>query len=244
MTIKEQNFREFLKKINVQNSQHQDVLIEVLKSLNDGEEVSATLDQIIPQYLVGIIREMYADITPDKMAAILHKLYPLKTSTEIGQILLENYPKLTRYEMQKALNGAGFLSVDTQKTLNELYPITVKSTLPWQATGVIVGSADSLQIVALGKWGINNGPSGQCDADGIASLVAKMYYTLPNKPEGALIGRIGDNPPYLAGNSSYAPKGQTGELHLCINDDLDGKYGLGLKDNVGELKIIATIDLC
>lgn len=37
----------------------------------------------------------------------------------------------------------------------------------------------------------------------------------------------------LIGNGAATPSYQTGHLQLCINDDLEGEYGLGLTDNEG-----------
>jgi glucose dehydrogenase len=33
------------------------------------------------------------------------------------------------------------------------------------------------------------------------------------------------------------PAGQTGELFLCIDDDLNGIYGPGLGDNIGDILV-------
>lgn len=66
--------------------------------------------------------------------------------------------------------------------------------------------------------------------------MAKAGYTLPGASEGALIGRVGDTgEPFLIGDLAEIPAGRRGELQLCINDDLNGRYGVGLQDNQGEL---------
>jgi hypothetical protein len=41
----------------------------------------------------------------------------------------------------------------------------------------------------------------------------------------------------MVGNQVQLPRGQQGELQLCINDDLDGRYGAGLSDNLGSLSV-------
>ncbi|MNJ76022.1 hypothetical protein D3C77_732200 [compost metagenome] len=69
-------------------------------------------------------------------------------------------------------------------------------------------------------------------------MIAKPGYPLPGQNEGALIGRIGSNGvPFLVGNQVQLPRGQQGELQLCINDDLAGRYGAGLSDNLGSLSV-------
>lgn len=75
-------------------------------------------------------------------------------------------------------------------------------------------------------------------AAGHPGLTAKPGYTLPGQAEGALIGRIGTSgAPFLVGNQAQLPRGQQGELQLCINDDLAGRYGAGLSDNQGSLSV-------
>ena len=83
-----------------------------------------------------------------------------------------------------------------------------------------------------------NPATGMVGGDGHAGLIAKPGYTLPGANEGALIGRIGSNgAPFLIGAQGQLPHGQKGELQLCINDDLDGRYGAGLSDNQGSLSV-------
>jgi hypothetical protein len=61
---------------------------------------------------------------------------------------------------------------------------------------------------------------------------------LPGAAEGALIGRVGNGgKPFLVGDLAQVPGDQQGELQLCINDDLTGQHGSGLKDNTGALTI-------
>lgn len=76
------------------------------------------------------------------------------------------------------------------------------------------------------------------DGRGNPVYIAKSGYTLPGASEGALIGRVGSaGTPFLIGDLAQIPAGQQGELQLCINDDLDGRYGVGLKDNQGALTV-------
>lgn len=56
-----------------------------------------------------------------------------------------------------------------------------------------------------------------------------------------MIGRISSTgAPFLIGDLAQIPAGQQGELQLCINDDLEGRYGVGLADNQGALTVQVT----
>lgn len=116
--------------------------------------------------------------------------------------------------------------------------VQVQARDPWQGTGVqINGQSWQLAVCTGGQWTANPG-TGMVGAAGHPGLTAKPGYTLPGQAEGALIGRIGENgAPFLVGNQAKLPRGQQGELQLCINDDLAGRYGAGLSDNQGSLSV-------
>jgi hypothetical protein len=71
---------------------------------------------------------------------------------------------------------------------------------------------------------------------------AKSGYTMPNENEGALIGKIGQTV-FLIGMGATTPAGLSGNLELCINDDLTGEYGAGLADNIGSIVMQITVGL-
>ncbi|MDE1531179.1 GMC family oxidoreductase [Pseudomonas carnis] len=116
--------------------------------------------------------------------------------------------------------------------------VQVQARDPWQGTGVqINGQSWQLAVCTGGQWTANPG-TGMVGAAGHPGLTAKPGYTLPGQAEGALIGRIGTSgAPFLVGNQAQLPRGQQGELQLCINDDLAGRYGAGLSDNKGSLSV-------
>lgn len=116
--------------------------------------------------------------------------------------------------------------------------VQVQANQAWQGTGVQVnGQSWQLAVCTGGQWTANPA-TGMVGAAGNPGLIAKPGYTLPGQPEGALIGRIGNSgAPFLVGNQAQLPRGQQGELQLCINDDLDGRYGAGLRDNLGSLAV-------
>lgn len=131
-------------------------------------------------------------------------------------------------------------------SLTTLYAgnMTVESTSAWQKTGVSVSSASTVSVTYIsGSWTANPNDSGGAlyNAAGNADYVAKQPgYTMPGQNEGALIGRVASQPDqvFLIGNGPTAvPSGLSGELELCINDDLQGLYGPGLTDNIGSLTV-------
>ena len=116
--------------------------------------------------------------------------------------------------------------------------VQVQANQAWQGTGVQVnGQSWQLAVCTGGQWTANPA-TGMVGAAGNPGFIAKPGYTLPGQPEGALIGRIGNSgAPFLVGNQAQLPRGQQGELQLCINDDLAGRYGAGLSDNLGSLAV-------
>ncbi|KAE9646560.1 GMC family oxidoreductase [Pseudomonas sp. PB103] len=136
------------------------------------------------------------------------------------------------------------LSIQAGDTLaNDLKTATVQvqANQPWQGTGVqINGPSPRLVRYLSGRW-LASPVGGMVDGNGSAGLIAKPGYTLPGANEGALIGRIGSTgAPFLIGDLAPIPPGQQGELQLCINDDLQGRYGVGLADNQGALTVQVT----
>ena len=71
-------------------------------------------------------------------------------------------------------------------------------------------------------------------------IANKPGYLCLGAPEGSLVGRIGQNV-FPLGSDSKTPEGMEGELELCINDDIDGRYGAGLKDNTGIIEFELTL---
>jgi len=114
---------------------------------------------------------------------------------------------------------------------------TIQSTDGWQNAGYVNAGCQYQISYVSGLWtanpAINSG--NWYDANGSSVTATQAGYPLQGVAEGALIGQIGNNPPFLVGDSGVTPAGQTGQLQLVINDDLSGHYGLGLKDNVGQI---------
>lgn len=113
----------------------------------------------------------------------------------------------------------------------------IQSTLTWQNAGFVNAGCQYKISYVSGLWtanpNINNG--NLYDANGCSVTATQSGYPMLGVAEGALIGQIGNNPPFLIGDSCLTPQGQSGQLQLVINDDLTGHYGAGLTDNVGQM---------
>lgn len=146
--------------------------------------------------------------------------------------------------LQFIINGmpTQFLHIDAN-TLQLVETIrTVNSQNNWTDTGVVAQPGSQITVTATsGEWTSNPNTNGGklYDANGCPGLIATQPgYPLQNVNEGALIGRVGTNPPFLIGNGPVqTPPGQSGALQLVINDDLGGLYGPGLKDNSGCIQV-------
>ncbi|MGX1172358.1 GMC oxidoreductase [Pseudomonas sp. R151218B TE3479] len=123
---------------------------------------------------------------------------------------------------------------------NDLKAVTmqVQSNIAWQGTGVQVnGLVPRLVRYVSGLW-CASPQGGNVDGNGGSRHIDYSSYALPGAAEGALIGRVGNGgKPFLVGDLAQVPGDQQGELQLCINDDLTGQHGSGLKDNTGALTI-------
>jgi len=182
-------------------------------------------------------------LTPAELASIIHAQFPNLPALGVAQAVQAGLPNTSQNDMYNALTGCGFSASDAQGAVNVLYPatVTVHADQAWQATGVNVTGQQKTTVVCTGGSWTANPATGMCGANGNGSYTARPGYTLPGAAEGALIGKVGDNAPFLVGASGTTPGSQSGMLSLCINDDLNGQYGAGLTDNSGALTVtVAT----
>ncbi|WP_206155920.1 hypothetical protein [Chitinophaga fulva] len=123
-------------------------------------------------------------------------------------------------------------------------PVTVQANIAWQNTGVVLTAANKATIkYASGLWTANPQDNGGqlYDAAGNPVFIpAKQGYTMPGQNEGALIGRVGSTV-FLVGMNATVPANLSGEIQLCINDDLNGQYGAGLTDNIGSISVVIGV---
>lgn len=122
----------------------------------------------------------------------------------------------------------------------------VQSTQPWQQTNINIQQGSTVWVsFAGGGWTAdpadNNG--NLYDANGSPDIIvppSQPLYPMVNVPMGALVGRVNGGTPFLIGNGSVVSDDVSGMLELCINDDLTGAYGAGLKDNKGAITVSLT----
>ncbi|WP_281637885.1 hypothetical protein [Flavobacterium marginilacus] len=123
-------------------------------------------------------------------------------------------------------------------------PTTIQANVKWQNTGVMVTPGIPVNIAYQnGLWTANPNDNGGrlYNAAGNPSYItAKPGYTMPGQNEGALIGQVSGTV-FFVGMGATVPNNVQGELQLCINDDLDGIYGVGFADNIGSISVTVTI---
>lgn len=126
-------------------------------------------------------------------------------------------------------------------------PFAVQATQAWQSTGINVSPASTPVTITYVGGGWTADPStngGQLyDAAGCPGLDVpsdQTSYPITGVPMGGLVGRIGSaGAPFFIGRGPYLMPStfESGELQLCINDDLTGAYGAGLTDNSGSVSV-------
>jgi hypothetical protein len=124
---------------------------------------------------------------------------------------------------------------------------TVQSTLPWQATGLMVPPGIEVTIdYQGGLWTADPSTNGgqPYNANGSPNNIVPANQTsnpVVGAHMGALVGRIAGGAPFVIGDGPYAIlTASGGALELCINDDLTGQYGKGLADNSGSVTMLIT----
>lgn len=145
------------------------------------------------------------------------------------------------FQFQFLGSGGAFVAAPS------VLPIAVLAIQAWQSTGIDVNPSATPVTIAYVGGGWSADPdtnSGQLyDAAGCPDLnvpTDQTQYPIVGVPMGGLIGRIGSTgSPFFIGRGPYLMPSTfpSGELQLCINDDLTGAYGLGLKDNSGSVSV-------
>lgn len=142
----------------------------------------------------------------------------------------------------------GFVGGNNSLPLSATLPqVTVQAKQPWQNTGIQIEPNETYVVAYYsGTWTAdpkdNNGQ--QYKANGSPDVIVspnQPHYPMVNVPMGALVGRINNNgtysEPFLIGDGSVVPNTMSGQLELCINDDITGAYGAGLTDNQGFITV-------
>ncbi|MDH3999612.1 MAG: S10 family peptidase, partial [Desulfuromonadales bacterium] len=121
-------------------------------------------------------------------------------------------------------------------------PVTLRATTKWLDSGISLRQGATLLVKAMsGHWSANPA-NGFFGADGDKRHIAKVGYTLPSEKEGALCGRISaTGKAFLIGAEAQWTVAESGNLFLCINDDLNGEYGAGFSDNEGSVTVAVSV---
>lgn len=150
-----------------------------------------------------------------------------------------------------SIAGSQFLPyMDAIQTGLGMY--TVQANQAWQNTGVTIAAGDTLSIsYQSGLWTADPQTNGGnlYDAAGCPGItVTQPGYTLLGVNMGALCAFIGSqpvgngsDPAFLVGNSYSGTSQSSGNLWLCIDDDLQGLYGAGLADNIGSIMVSINV---
>lgn len=125
---------------------------------------------------------------------------------------------------------------------------TVQANQAWQSTGVSIPPGIEVVIAyQSGTWTADPQTNGGTlyDANGCRGVTVpqnQTSYPIVGVNMGALVGRVNGGAPFLIGDTAYAVLSATGgALELCINDDLTGQYGAGLKDNQGSINVAVSV---
>jgi hypothetical protein len=134
--------------------------------------------------------------------------------------------------------------VNPQGTLSEYYVGNVSTSTKavpanqvWFDTGITLAAGETVKIKYTGgRWNVSPAAA-NLTAQGSSRYIAKPGYALAGKPEGSLIGKVGNGNAFYVGNNFEVPVGQTGKLFLTANDDQRGEFGAGYRDNSGSINV-------
>jgi hypothetical protein len=143
---------------------------------------------------------------------------------QISRLYMGNYPQQTVATPAPAPAAAGPLAPGA---------IRVPANQQWTATNVTIRRGDRVQFSAQGEIQLSDDGGDRASAAGSLRGRSAPNSPVPSVLAGALIGRLGNGPPFAIGNQTDAlPMPGEGVLWVGINDD-------EVNDNRGEL--IVTI---
>jgi hypothetical protein len=119
------------------------------------------------------------------------------------------------------------ISVDTTT-------VRVEARQVWTDTGVQVRAGDVLIIAVPSGSRWSPWPGDEFDANGSGGDPLCRCNVLAGVSHAALIGRIGENDPFLVGDRFRRSMGEAGPLYLGIND-------VDVYDNSGTLDVVVEV---
>lgn len=135
------------------------------------------------------------------------------------------------------------IAADTQPAQGQLRTATLAVTAVdgWQDAAIDLADGEALEVRYItGTWTINTAGN-WFDADGYPGFYphdvsgACADAALPDEQNGALIGRIGDGPPFLIGNHKSTVADHAGALRMRMNDADACRH-----DNGGRVVVLVT----
>ena len=139
--------------------------------------------------------------------------------SEVARIYLGNYPRPTAAAAASLPEGA----------------IRVPGNEQWTATTMRVSRGERVAFTAEGEVQLSGDAGDKATAAGSLKGRTAANAPMPGVLAGALIGRIGNGPPFAIGNQTVPlPMPDSGLLWLGINDD-------AMADNSGQLVVTMRI---
>ena len=143
--------------------------------------------------------------------------------------------QLTRAELTNAeLNRAGAAVGTSGAAVANGRAVTVEANRGWVDTGIDVRRGDVLQIQATGSVTLSTNSSDVADPAGSRTNRRAASAPMPGDPAGALIARVGNAAPMLAGGRQSITANGTGRLFLSVNDDF-------FDDNQGAYRVVVAV---
>jgi hypothetical protein len=136
-------------------------------------------------------------------------------------------------EIRKIVLGASASPTGTGGTIASPQSpagIDLPATAAWVPTGIVVRRGEVLTFSTTGQIQLSGEVEDIAGAAGARSQRTATESPLPNVPEGALIGRVGDGPPFPIADATSATMPAAGQLFLGVNDSKPA-------DNTGAFRV-------
>jgi hypothetical protein len=133
----------------------------------------------------------------------------------VARIYLGNFP------------GATTESSGESQPVSPAGSVRVPANQQWVATPLTVRRGDQVRSNVTGQIQLSEDPQDTAISAGSTRQRRAAGSPLPNELAGALIGRVGNSPPFAIGNSNAAiTMPADGQLYVGVNDDvLNDNYG-------------------
>jgi hypothetical protein len=138
---------------------------------------------------------------------------------------------ITRREYVNDTGTQGNLGGGARQDAQQIY---VNGRSAWTNTGLRVNQGDTIMFNTQGSVQLSSDSNDSAQPAGSTIGRRADQSPLPNELAGALIGRIGNSPPFGVGNQRQITAPASGELFLGVNDDF-------LNDNNGGFRVRVSV---